>query len=147
MKNFLTLVSVFLTLTAIAQPARKQERIKALRVAYISDKLQLTQDEAQKFWPIFNAFDAKQAEVRLQKKVLNLKLRPENRQSISDADMSKLLLESENIDKSLQENRKQFIKSLQGVLPVQKILILKQLEDEFKQQLMQQIKNRRKERP
>ena len=116
-------------------------------MAYISDKLQLTQDEAQKFWPIFNAFDAKQAEVRLKKKVLNLKLRPENRQSISDADMSKLLLESENIDNSLQENRKQFIKSLQGVLPVQKILIFKQLEDEFKQQLMQQIKNRRKERP
>jgi hypothetical protein len=36
--------------------AKTQERIKNLRIAYISDKLGLTPDQAEKFWPIYREF-------------------------------------------------------------------------------------------
>ncbi|MBL7702541.1 MAG: hypothetical protein JNM14_09835 [Ferruginibacter sp.] len=35
----------------------KQERIKALYVAYVTQQLQLTPDEAQKFWPLHTQFE------------------------------------------------------------------------------------------
>jgi Skp family chaperone for outer membrane proteins len=35
----------------------KQERIKALYVAYVTQQLQLTPDEAQKFWPVHTQFE------------------------------------------------------------------------------------------
>ena len=35
----------------------KQERIKSLYVAYVTQQLQLTPDEAQKFWPVHTQFE------------------------------------------------------------------------------------------
>ena len=35
----------------------KQERIKALYVAYVTQQLQLTPDEAQRFWPVHTQFE------------------------------------------------------------------------------------------
>lgn len=35
---------------------KKQQDIEALKVAFISKELELTPDEAQKFWPVFNQY-------------------------------------------------------------------------------------------
>lgn len=35
---------------------QQEERMKALEVAFISRKLQLTTEEAQKFWPVYNEY-------------------------------------------------------------------------------------------
>ena len=42
-------------------------------MAYITEQLKLTTDEAQKFWPIYNTFDDKQFEIRHHKmrKIIN----------------------------------------------------------------------------
>jgi hypothetical protein len=36
----------------------KQEKIRSLYVAYVTQQLQLTPDEAQKFWPLHTQFEA-----------------------------------------------------------------------------------------
>ena len=139
------LAIVLLTLlhwAGFAQNNTKFERIKSLRIAFISEKLQLTVDEAQKFWPIFNAFDAQQMDLRLQKRMTAFRLKPENSQTLSEKELSKILIDSENLEDNLQENRKKFVKNLQGVLPTQKILMLKQIEEDFKRNLLRQIRNR-----
>lgn len=38
--------------------ATRQEKIQALYVAYVTQQLQLTPDEAQKFWPVHTQFTA-----------------------------------------------------------------------------------------
>ena len=108
--------------------------------------MELSTEEAQKFWPIFNAFDAKQFDLRSKKKQLMFKLKPENLRTISDKEMSKMLDESEDLDNEIQLNRKIFVKNLQGIISPQKILILKQLEDDFKNEILKQIKNNRQNR-
>ena len=37
--------------------------MKALKTAHITDQLDLTSAEAEKFWPIYNEFDAKLIDV------------------------------------------------------------------------------------
>ncbi|WP_309608349.1 sensor of ECF-type sigma factor [Flavobacterium sp.] len=144
MKKIITLLLIFISTFAFAQNDKKMERIKALRVAFISTKLDLSPEEAQKFWPIFNKFDEEQLELRKQNKLVMFKLKPQNAASVSSNEMDKLLEESELIEANLQNNRKQFVKNLKGVISPQKILQLKQLEDDFKSKLMQQIKNRKR---
>ncbi|WP_395075894.1 sensor of ECF-type sigma factor [Flavobacterium sp.] len=144
MKKIITLLLIFISTFAFAQNDKKMERIKALRVAFISTKLDLSPEEAQKFWPIFNKFDEEQLELRKQNKLVMFKLKPQNATSVSSNEMDKLLEESELIEANLQSNRKQFVKNLKGVISPQKILQLKQLEDDFKSKLMQQIKNRKR---
>jgi hypothetical protein len=35
----------------------RAEKIEALKIAFITQKLQLTTDEAQKFWPVYNQYE------------------------------------------------------------------------------------------
>jgi uncharacterized protein YycO len=54
------ITGTFFTTVAQDNPAAdagmQQERIKALYVAFITEKLSLTADEAQKFWPVHTQF-------------------------------------------------------------------------------------------
>lgn len=51
--------SFLMTKAQEGQPeeAKQQERIKALYVAYVTEQLKLTPDEAQKFWPVHTQFE------------------------------------------------------------------------------------------
>lgn len=144
MKKIIIILLLLLSVTTFAQDKEKHmERIKALRVAFISDRLDLTPEEAQKFWPIFNQFDERQLEFHKQKRQLMHKLRPENAADLSDKETAALMEQDDKLESDIQENRRKLTKDLQGVIPNQKILMLKQLEIEFKEKLLEQMKNRR----
>ncbi len=140
---FIILFLLFNTFIFSQDRDERIERVKALRVAYISDRLDLTPEEAQKFWPVFNQFDDKMDDLHKQKRQLMFKLRPENASNLSEKESAQLMAEDDRIETEIQNNKKQLVKNLQGVIPNQKILMLRQIEIEFKQKLLKQIKNRR----
>lgn len=146
MKRFTIYLMLLFSVLSFAQNNRKIEKIKAIQVAFISNKLNLTPEEAQKFWPIFNQFSDKQFDLKFKRKMLLLKMNPESATPISDSEMTKLLADSENLETEIQNNRSRLIKDLQGVISPQKIFMLKQLEEEFKKTLLKQFKNRGKSR-
>ena len=89
---------------ADAQPPN-QERVEALKVAFITRQVQLTPEEAQKFWPIYNGYDqtmrsmlkaARQkgeSEIEIEEKILELhkKYKPEFLKAISDEKFNRFL--------------------------------------------------------
>lgn len=126
MKSIYTLLLLLFSTVLFGQDIDNRiERVKALRVAYISDKLELTPDEAQKFWPIFNQFDDKQFDLQRQKRQLMHKLKPENASNLSDKETAQLMAEDDRIETEIQTNRRQLVKNLQGVIPNQKIIMLR----------------------
>src|SRR5258708_22076177 len=46
------------------QDASVRDKIKAARIGLITQRLNLTPEQAQKFWPLYNEFDQKRAELR-----------------------------------------------------------------------------------
>jgi hypothetical protein len=68
MKRIFTLIGfIFLIgITASAQQPRDGERIQALKIAYITKKLNLTTDEAQRFWPVYNQYVSEMRKVRFE---------------------------------------------------------------------------------
>jgi hypothetical protein len=60
MKKFILILSVLLgsLSMAFAQEQPDGKRIEALYVAYVTDQLKLTPEEAQKFWPLHTQFEA-----------------------------------------------------------------------------------------
>jgi hypothetical protein len=56
-KSFIILISLIATNVLEAQnPPNKQSSIQTLKVAFITKDLYLTTEEAQKFWPVYNAY-------------------------------------------------------------------------------------------
>ncbi len=61
MKKYLLIIALFVgfLLPARAQDENKNDgggRIEALKIAYITKKLNLSPEEAQKFWPVYNKY-------------------------------------------------------------------------------------------
>lgn len=144
-KIFLLLIA-FISLNAIAQDGpfirKKKEQIKALKVAFITSELSLTPDEAAKFWPLFNAFEDKQQEIKTQKlKGYFSRMSEDSFDKLSDKDASALLSQTESTEDELYQLKKKFVASLKGVLSPIKILKLKKAEENFNRKLLQQYRN------
>ena len=123
----------------------KREKVKALKVAYITEQLELTTDEAQKFWPISNAFDDKQGELRHEKmKSILDRFKPGNVEKLSEKDASNSLIQMEKIEEDLFNLKKKFIKDLQSVISAKKIIKLKKAEEDFNRELLKQMREKRR---
>lgn len=59
MKNLLLFILLLTGSTSFAQQPGEgnREKIQALKIAFISQKLDLTVEEAQKFWPVYNTYE------------------------------------------------------------------------------------------
>lgn len=122
----------------------KKEKIKALKVAYLTEKLELTKDEAEKFWPIYNAFDEKQFEIRhgKMKKILDA-IENGGIENLSEKEAKSLIAQMESSEDELYNLKKKFLEDLQKVLTAKKIILLKKSEEEFNRKLLREFKQRK----
>lgn len=152
MKNIktITLLLLFLSIASYSQPGKfkeklqqKKEQVKSMKIAYITSELDLTPDEAAKFWPLYNDFEEKQREIR-QDKIKNYMDRSQSSDKLTEKEATALINQMETAEEELHQLRKKFITNLKGVLPATKILKLKKAEDEFSKKLLQQYRDKRK---
>ena len=147
MKKIILLIicTCFAIVATHAQGPR--DKIKTLKVAYITEKLQLSSDEAEKFWPIYNAHEVKMQQCRSEKfGAIKQKLRGQNIQNIAEADAKQMLDQIEDVEERIFSEKKQLIKDLKKVISAKKILLLKQAEDDFNKQLLNKLREQRKRR-
>jgi hypothetical protein len=151
MKNYkiITLLIFLFSIASFAQPGRlrerlqqKKEQVKSLKVAFITEELKLTSNEAEKFWPLYNSFEDKQMDLR-KDKMKNYLDRADNADNLSEKEAATLITQMENTEEELHQLRKKFVASLKNVLPSVKILKLKKAEDEFNKKLLQQYRDKK----
>ncbi|WP_428228601.1 sensor of ECF-type sigma factor [Flavobacterium sp.] len=145
-KNILPIILFLVSFSFYAQNGKtdeKREKIKAYKVSFLTTELELTSTEAEKFWPIYNAYDDKQFELRHQKmKTYMRKLDDDNINSMSEKDAVTLLSQMESTDKELYILRDKYMTSLKKILSAKKILKLKKSEDDFNRKLLQQYRDK-----
>lgn len=144
-----TVVLLFLSITTFAQGGKfrekfqqKKDQVKAMKIAFITSELNLTPDEAAKFWPLFNEFEEKQKAIR-QDKIKNYIDRSQGSEKLTEKEALNLLNQMETAEEELHQLRKKFVANLKGVLPATKILKLKKAEEEFSKKLLQQYRDKR----
>jgi Spy/CpxP family protein refolding chaperone len=150
-KPILLAIVMLFSINTFAQGGRllkeKKEQIKAMKVAYITNELSLTSDEAAKFWPLYNAFEEKQHEIRKQKlKGFMDRIEEESFDNLSEKEAATILSQMESTEEELHQARKKFVASLKGVISSVKILKLKKAEEGFNRKLLQQYRDKRPKR-
>lgn len=140
--HYLLLFLICFSAKFYAQDSKK-EQIKAAKVAFITNELNLTTTEAEKFWPIFNAFEEKQQNIR-KNKIKGFRDRKESDlDKLSEKEAATIIADMEKNEEELHTNRKKFVTNLKGILPSVKILKLKKAEEEFSRKLLRQYKEKR----
>ncbi|MFP9114495.1 sensor of ECF-type sigma factor [Flavobacterium sp. RHBU_3] len=143
-KNLLLLSVLLFTIMLQAQDKKdKHEQIKALKVSFFTTALDLTPDEAAKFWPIYNAYDEKQFKIRHEKMRPILKqMKDDGLDKMSAKEAEANLAKLEAADKELYNLKAKLIDDLKPVIGPIKILKLKKAEEDFKQKLLEQFKKK-----
>ncbi len=126
------------------EPGQKEklERYRSMKIAYFTENIELTPEEAEKFWPLYNAYDEK-------KNVLRKEVRRRSRQfSKENEQMSEKEIE-ENLDRIIEIRRmeteldEEFHHALKEFLPPAKIMKLYITEVRFREYMLQQIREDR----
>lgn len=126
---------LFAFLKAFPQAGNKREKIEALRVAFITQKLNLTADESQKFWPIYNEYQDKLKASRQEfKKQPTVFPTDKEAQDYLDAE---LLLKQREL--SLY---KEYYDKIKKTIPLKKVAELRQAEEDFKKELLKQLQGK-----
>jgi Spy/CpxP family protein refolding chaperone len=145
--KLMTLLLLLISVASFAQPGsrfkEKKEQVKSLKVAFITNELDLTPEESAKFWPLYNAFEDKQHEIRKQKLKVYIDRTDNSIDKLSEKEASNLLNQMESTEDELHQLRKKFITNLKSVLPATKILKLKKAEEEFSKKLLQQYRDKK----
>jgi hypothetical protein len=124
-------------LYSVAQGGKK-EKIDALRVAFITEQLDLTTDESQKFWPVYNEYQDKLKAARREFKALPTTFTGDkDAQEYLDAE---LLFKQREL--SLY---KEYFDKFKKVLPVKKVAQLRKAEEDFKKELVRQLQGKASE--
>ena len=123
------------------------DKIKALKTAHITERLDLTPAEAEKFWPVYNEFDKKLMDLRKKERneVMG-KLRNGGIDSLTDKEANIIIDRMLVMKTSELEYRKELIADLKEVLPPKKIIKLNRAEESFKRMLLDRLKKHRDKR-
>ncbi len=144
MKKYLfTLILLLSFLNAFGQQTSKKERIQALKVAFMTERIDLSAKEAQQFWPAYNDFEDKLNAIHTEERK-TFKFIRENIETMDDAMAKKALEQLEDFEENKIDAREKLLDKLKSVLSYKKTLIFIKAEGDFKRNLLQTLRGGRR---
>lgn len=131
---------MLLSLSGFAQDKDRKERIKALKIAFITERLELTEKEAQKFWPVYNDFEETYYTLKRDMRSHHKTVNPE---TLDEAGARQLIDEMIAQENKKTELKKNFMSNLLNIIPAKKVIQLKMAEDDFNRRMLDEYRKRR----
>ncbi|GAA0729535.1 hypothetical protein GCM10009430_39800 [Aquimarina litoralis] len=145
MKKILLLCLVIFTVNFSFGQRGPRGKVKALKIAYITEQLDLSTKEAQQFWPIYNEHEEAMENLkRNERKSIRAIKEANGLENISEQEAEDFLTNYVSTEEKKFLARKQLIKNLSNVIPNKKILKLVKAEMDFNKRLLKQLRDRRR---
>ncbi len=142
--NFLFLAIISVSVMAqdediTPRDQKAQDKIRAARIAFITERLELSPEEAERFWPVYREFATKRQELRQQFDQVRKNPNPNQTAEQHNNTLVELSLKIKQQELDLERD---YSKRILNVIPAQKLMALKRAEDDFRRLLIQQIQQR-----
>jgi Spy/CpxP family protein refolding chaperone len=138
MKQILLAICICFAMLHTNAQGKKGEKIRAIRVAMLTDALNLDEASATKFWPMYNTYDDAHKAIRQEKKELMEQL--EKTSSMSDAEIIKCLNGVTNCHQKEVDLQKKYTTEFLKVISAKQLAALFQAEKNFKELLVSKMK-------
>ena len=141
MKNILILL--LLIGFSFSAEAQKQDKIKAVKTAFITEALNLSSAEAEKFWPIYNAHEDKLDALRKKKRTEIYKNIQEGIDNMNEGEANNLLNKSLEFKSAELQYETELIEELRKIISPKKVIKLQKAEYDFRKKLLERFKRRK----
>ena len=145
MKNKILTLLMLSTLVAVAQPKgrpgdfeEKREKIEAIKVAFITEQIDLSVEESQSFWPVYNEMSDKEHDLRKAQRDAFGGLK--DFENMSDKQVEKAIMELADLSVDIEELRKSYLPKFIDIIGAKKTAKLMKAEKEFGKRLMERMK-------
>ena len=120
------------------------EKLNDYKIGFFTKKLNLTSEEAEKFWPVYNDYQGQRNLIQLEKVKLNRNFN-QNEITLSDKQLEEM--GNKYVDCMVQESNLavSFHRKLKEVLPPVKVILYYQAENQYKVQLLNELQNQRQQ--
>lgn len=132
----LFILAVLISTTAFAQ-SKKGERIHALKVSFITNKLKLSSAQAEQFWPIYNKYEQ---DVRTTRKEY-LALGKSRNKRMTDAEARQYVENNLDFQEAVIDLKRRYKGQFLKIISAQQVADLYTAEREFKQMLIQRLRD------
>ena len=122
----------------------KRDRINAQKIAFFTQRLQLNPEEAERFWPVYNEFQQKRNELQLAR-IESHKNYIMYKETLSDNEIEKIADQIVEFSKKESDLLAGYHKKFKEILPIRKVMKLYEAENQFKNFLLRQIRNRQEQ--
>ena len=117
----------------------KRKKIEIQKIAFITKALDLSSEEAQVFWPVYNNFSDEMKTIKEKRREVFSKAR-ENRFSLTEKEIGNIIDERLKMEQEILDLKIQYNKEFQKVISNKQIAALYHAEKEFKKELLNRIK-------
>lgn len=137
----IVLFAVLLSTQGFAQGnTNTKEALEAMKVSFITQKINLTPEEAQVFWPIYNQYETELDALRKKRK--DEKAAMDDVSKIGDKEIEKLV-DGEIIFRQQElDIIKKYHAQFKKILPVKKVALLYKAQEDYKKELLKQIQEK-----
>jgi hypothetical protein len=117
-----------------------KEKNQAQKVAFISQDLQLTPAEAEKFWPLYNEFNSKKDESGKTKKELEKNARKIGIDQLTEKQAQELVDAELSFEQQVLDLKKEYVEKYKTIIGIKKTVKLFQSEKKFNNYLLKQLR-------
>lgn len=142
MKNIFLFVIIFASISAFGQHDRRgvpgneqtRDKIRAAHAAYITQRIELTTSESEKFWPLYREYFEKRRDLRQ-------RMRDARQAESNDKDLLEMDLSTKEEELELE---RELMGKLREFIPAEKLVKLRQAEIDFRKLLLRKVQERRR---
>ena len=147
MKNNLLLILALVPVMAFAQKTQKpdkpaRERVESMKIGFLTSQLELTPEEAQAFWPVYNKYSEELETLRKNRRESMAEAR-KGIDELTDKELEKMVDSELAFRQAELDVLKKYHPQFKQVLPLKKVAKLYRAEEEFKRKLLEMLQERR----
>jgi hypothetical protein len=143
MKYSMIVGLILSALAAFGQNEEALKKIESARIALITERLNLTPEQAEKFWPVYREYT--QQRLQLKDELKSLK-RSVDAKQMTDEESKQILEKGHALKERQLSLDKNYTDRLSTVITNNQILLLRKAEEDFRQMIIQRLENRRENR-
>lgn len=125
-------------ISSVAQDRPNTDRIERARVTYINEQLNLTPEQAEKFWPLYREYAERRKGLQEEYKNAVQRLGPD----ATDEDKRKVIELGTQLKQRGVEMERDYSDRLMRVINAQQMLNLRQAEENFRLMLLRRLEQR-----